>query len=191
MRSGFRDYPTIGAKGIRVRWTEFRPFHAWALKSGYAPGLVLVRIDRAKDYTPSNCRWMTAIESNAFKRPLTIPRTPRRTLTALGETKGLVAWTKDPRCSVTLSGLMARLESGMTPEQAITKPKQPMRMPEGTRLITAFGMTQSISSWERDRRAKVGAPSISDRLKAGWTAEDAISVRAMGAPRSIAGPRTA
>jgi hypothetical protein len=56
----------VGARGIRVspQWADFVDFHAWALGAGYRKGLVLTRLDRAKDYGPNNCRWMTRTAAN-------------------------------------------------------------------------------------------------------------------------------
>jgi hypothetical protein len=41
--------------------------------------------------------------------------------------------------------------------------------------ITAHGRTQSLTEWARERR--VSAETIRERLKCGWTAEDAVTKR--------------
>lgn len=57
-----------GAKGIEVcaEWKgSVDAFVKWALKSGYAPGLSLDRIDPTKGYSPDNCRYVdTKTNSN-------------------------------------------------------------------------------------------------------------------------------
>jgi hypothetical protein len=47
-----------GSKGISVcnEWLNFLCFHDWALLNGWEKGLHIQRIDRSKDYTPTNCR---------------------------------------------------------------------------------------------------------------------------------------
>ncbi len=48
------------------------------------------------------------------------PPRPRRPITAFGETKGITAWSRDPRCKVTYPGLHDRLRRGIPPEEALT-----------------------------------------------------------------------
>ncbi len=117
-----RDYAAVGGKGIRVHpsWSEFRAFHEWALKSGYRTGLTLTRLDRTKDYTPKNCRWMSRRAAIEFKRPENFARKPRWTITAWGETKGPVEWTRDRRCKVGYAALVERLRKGMVAWRAIS-----------------------------------------------------------------------
>lgn len=51
-----------------------------------------------------------------------------RFIDAFGETKSLSAWTRDPRCRVTVTGLALRLDRGISPEDAITVPsRRPIR----------------------------------------------------------------
>lgn len=55
--------------GIRVcnYWRDsFRHFVEWALKNGWADGLVIDRIDSRGDYGPWNCQWIT-IQNNIIK----------------------------------------------------------------------------------------------------------------------------
>lgn len=56
------SYRWYGARGVRVdaAWQTYTPFKEWALAAGYEPGLVIDRVDPDRDYTPSNCRWVTA-----------------------------------------------------------------------------------------------------------------------------------
>lgn len=52
-------YKTIGAKGIKVcdEWHDRENFRNWALNNGYKDGLYLERIDKSKDFEPSNCKF--------------------------------------------------------------------------------------------------------------------------------------
>lgn len=64
-RPGAINYQYYGAKGIRVcpEWNEFVPFKEWAMANGYADNLCIDRIDSTKDYSPSNCRWITQADN--------------------------------------------------------------------------------------------------------------------------------
>lgn len=58
-----KDFPRYGAVGITVcdRWAKFQAFLG---DMGARPSLQhsIDRIDGAKGYEPSNCRWATAVE---------------------------------------------------------------------------------------------------------------------------------
>ena len=68
----------------------------------------------------------------------------------------------------------------MTIEQAFARTYRaavdPARLPKRDRLVTAWGETKSAGEWETDPRAKVSARLIADRIRAGCSPEDAISL---------------
>ena len=107
-------YDRYGGRGITVcaEWRQFNNFLQWALK-GYKTGLWLDREDNDKEYSPSNCRWVTPTESRDNVRG-----TMR--ITAFDETKTVAQWSRDPRCKVSRGTLRARIIYGYAPEQAIT-----------------------------------------------------------------------
>ena len=79
-----------------------------------------------------------------------------------------------PRCKVSLAGLVHRLGLGATPEEAISTPPATTGRPGTGRIVRAFGVEKTLADWGRDRRAKVGASSIGERLDCGLEAEAAI-----------------
>ncbi|MEW6744911.1 MAG: hypothetical protein AB1486_19320 [Planctomycetota bacterium] len=170
-------YPAVGAKGLGVcdEWSSFHRFHAWALASGYRPGLCLSRLRSDRGFTPKNCEWTSQAMISLRSKPPPKKQRPRWTITAFGETKGPLQWSLDPRCVVSLSGLLHRLRSGMDPEPALTDPpRTPGRRDKPTRWLTAFGLTKPVIDWARSPWCKVGVSSLLERLERGATPEDAI-----------------
>lgn len=111
-----QNYRLYGARGIRVcnMWIEnFETFKSWAFKNGYRKGLSVERKNTNGHYTPNNCKFATVVEQNRNKRN-------NRLVTAFGETKCITEWSEDPRCTVSIPGLFARLNKGVHPEEAIT-----------------------------------------------------------------------
>ncbi len=107
-------------------------------------------------------------------------------LTAFGETRTLSAWADDPRCAVTLSTLVRRLDRGMAPEAAIAAPNphrprveeaaiRPKGVPCHARSVVAFGETKTLMGWARDPRCPVTSVTIAKRLDEGMEAERAIT----------------
>jgi len=54
-----------GARGITVckAWRDYANFRQWALANGYRQGLFIDRINPDGNYTPTNCRWLTPLQS--------------------------------------------------------------------------------------------------------------------------------
>jgi hypothetical protein len=61
-------------------------------------------------------------KSERFRNPDTVPGYVRR-MTAWGETKSLKAWSRDPRCQLSYSGLLYRLRQNIPFTEALTVPK--------------------------------------------------------------------
>lgn len=117
------NYRRYGARGISVceRWLKFENFLA---DMGERPeGTTLDRIDSDGNYEPNNCRWAdshTQFSTN-LRRKLRIG-SYKVFLTAFGETKGLMAWLQDPRCSVKKVTLRARVRKGWPDQRAVSEP---------------------------------------------------------------------
>lgn len=109
------DYLSYGGRGIKVAddWHNFRAFAVWALSNGYNTTLTLDRIDNDGPYSPENCRWVS------WQAQFNNRRSSKH-ITAFGETKTLLDWSQDQRCSVTYGALKHRLQYGWSAEHAIT-----------------------------------------------------------------------
>lgn len=175
-------YGYYGAKGARVcrAWSEFEPFHVWARGAGWKPGLCLTRRGRARVFSPASCHWVTRAEAARAADHPDVRMPPRWTVTAFGETKGPTQWSRDRRCSVTLTSLLKRLRDGWAPEAAIATPPQRDAARPPRRLVTAFGQTQGAAQWARDPRCKVTLVSLLSRLDRGISPEEAITTRPFG-----------
>ena len=65
-----KAYRFYGDKGIRIcdDWKNSQvKFFDWALNNGYEETLTIDRIDSSSDYSPDNCRWITAEENCRWK----------------------------------------------------------------------------------------------------------------------------
>jgi hypothetical protein len=112
----------VAAGTISPDWERFHEFYRWA-RTRYAPGLCLSRIDPARRWAPSNCRFMTRQED--IEHSLACGSRPAARVTVFGETKTVREWARDRRCIVTAGSLRYRLQAGMIPAEALTTP--PMR----------------------------------------------------------------
>lgn len=111
-----KSFERYGVRGITicVEWrTSFTSFYHWALKNRYAPGLTLERKNNSGKYTPRNCKWATIGEQCRNRRS-------NVWITAFGKTQCAKDWADDPRCVVTMGGLLKRIHMGVPAQDAIT-----------------------------------------------------------------------
>ena len=65
-----KDYKDYGGRGITIcpeLTNDYIVFRDWALSNGYKENLLIDRINPNGNYEPSNCRWLTILESNRNK----------------------------------------------------------------------------------------------------------------------------
>jgi len=89
---------------------------------------------------------------------------------AFGECKNVVDWSKDERCSVNDKTIYARLYSGWSNEDAISKPSIRVKS------LTAFGETKSIHKWAADSRCVVSRRTLYVRISKNWPLEKALTL---------------
>ena len=116
-----------------------------------------------------------------------------RRLTAFGETKTVVEWSKDHRCQVCYSSLYQRISRlKWDPEVALTTAAQAQRpgakkpgpgkgkgfphigSGKGEK-VTAFGETKTVREWAKDHRCQVSLGCLKGRLKFKWEPETAMT----------------
>ena len=160
-----------------ARWADYLAFRDWATAQGYRRGQCLVRLDPRRPFNPANCRFVDRSDVILYAKPPKKPLGhPRFLIRALGTAKGLVAWSRDPRCTVTVATIRRRLRAGWSSTDAITTPAaKPGSAGHPVREVTAFRQTKGLADWARDRRCKVTLPGLSDRLRRGMDPEAAIT----------------
>lgn len=83
-----KDYHNYGGRGIVIcdSWKDdFLSFYGWALRNGYNDDLTIDRIDSDGNYSPDNCRWVTAKDQARNTRHVKL-------ITIKGETKTATEW---------------------------------------------------------------------------------------------------
>ena len=110
-----KSFVRYGARGIMVcdAWnSDFSVFAEWALSNGYNNNLTIDRIDNAGNYTPENCRWVTAAQQNRnYSR--------NHMITYLGETKCLADWAD--YFGINRATVLFRIKSGKPMEKVFEK----------------------------------------------------------------------
>lgn len=95
-----------------------------------------------------------------------------RRLTAFGTKKTVAEWAADPRARVWAEAILARLDEGMTPEQAIGTP---LAAAEGrAATVLAFGERKTVRDWADDYRCRTSYDNLRNRLAADWSPEAAV-----------------
>ena len=105
------DYRRYGAVGRNLDpdWLDFRNFYRDMFPT-YRDGLTIEREDNSLGYSKENCRWATNMEQQSNK-------VNNRTLTYQGREMHLAEFCRV--AGVTRGAITGRLNSGMSPEEAL------------------------------------------------------------------------
>lgn len=115
-------------------WETFEPFMQWAINNGYNESLTLDRKDVYKNYSPSNCRWITMKEQQRNK-------TNTKWITYQEKTQSLASWAEE--LGFGIDTLKSRILRGWTIERAFTEP-----LGEGRRIAIQ-------TKRQRDKKGRV------------------------------------
>ena len=117
LNSSHYAYEQYGGRGISMcnEWLDnFGSFYDWALKSGYAEGLTIDRIDNNGNYCPENCRWVNWKTQGNNRRT-------NKVLEYNGESHTIAEWARI--IGVSREMLWNRLNKyGWTVEESLTIP---------------------------------------------------------------------
>jgi hypothetical protein len=144
-----------------LEWQDFIAFRKWALAHHYKEGKQIDRKDNNGIYEPSNCHWVTNSENQRNKRT-------NRIVTAFGKTKLLCEWSEE--YGIPVSTLHCRLDSGLSPEEALTRPIQSQN---GMPPLTIGNETLPFAEW--CKRNGISYQTAKMRVEKGMCPEDAVS----------------
>jgi hypothetical protein len=152
-------YDRYGGRGISIceKWLSYSEFELWAFENGYGEGLTIDRIDFNGHYSPENCRWVDmAAQARNTRRSVLI--------TAFGETKNLIDWAQDSRCSVDRETISFRMRKGESAESAITRPRS-------GKYYEGFGESKTSRKWHEDPRCRTPRRALDEALLGGASIE--------------------
>ena|GEM_PF-4783179 len=124
----------------------------------------------------------------ALETALTRPVDPKRpqaghaptTWTGFGETKTLLQWFNDPRCTISRRALRARLNAGVPIEEALVA--HPFQLV--SKKVSAFGERKVAEEWSKDPRCKVSLLTLLRRLRMNLDPELALTNPYVGSGNS-------
>lgn len=124
------EYHRYGGRGIKMceEWlNSFESFRDWAYKNGYDPKtadrtLSIDRIDNDGDYTPENCRFVTAKEQALNKE---------NTIVCEYDGKKYSSWGFAKEYGITSPSFASkRLKAGISPEKILDEWKKTKELPQ-------------------------------------------------------------
>lgn len=164
-----QSFPYYGGRGITVCENWRLSFPAFLADMGHPKiGESIDRIDNDGNYEPGNCRWANASQQQRNK-------SNNRLLTAFGETKTLIAWSEDRRCThKSESTIRSRLKEGVHIEDALMFPATRNRN-RSSLYHLAFDELKTLREWIADPRCTVNLTTLSKRVCDGWKIQDALT----------------
>lgn len=148
-------YGRYGGRGIRMcdRWkNDIHSFYNWCMTNGFKPSLSIDRTDNDGDYTPLNCKFVSAKEQSRNRRSNLL-------------FKGEYAHDASKRLGLTRGAVSSRVKSGWTTERAFTTPKTKKRF-----------FHKGVSATEAEKRLRLKPSSISYRIsQLGWSIHRAFT----------------
>lgn len=160
-----------GGRGIKVcsDWnTSFEKFMEWALSSGYEDKLTIDRIDVNGNYEPNNCRWVTVKE-----------QANNKTNSRIETYKGISA-SVATLCEIFSKDyalVSGRLQNGWSIDEAMDYEVGDWAKKKH-HYLTFNGQTKSIQEFAHEYGFKRSI--IGERLKRGWSVEEALTIKAGG-----------
>lgn len=109
---------SVGKRDTKVckEWSDYPTFRDWAEATGYTDGMILMRVEFSKGFSPDNCKWVTREEWLAH-----VPSWHERQIEFNGEKHTLTEWAKIT--GINKQTLQMRLDkSGWSIEQTLTTP---------------------------------------------------------------------
>lgn len=115
------SYSNYGARGIFVSpaWDDFETFLAWSKANNYADNLELDRIDNNGPYAPDNCRWVNHTVN---------ARNTRRTRRVILDGEEMAVTALAEKSDFAYTTILGRLNRGMSPKEALTRPSRTNRV---------------------------------------------------------------
>jgi hypothetical protein len=159
-------YAKYGELGITVD-PKWKTLDGFISEMGDRPsGTSLDRIDNSKGYYKENCRWATRTTQNRN-------RSTARFITLDGQTKQLAEWAE--LLGVNRRLIQCRVAKGFN-SIADMKPRYKragIRSSSKGVYVTVDGVTLKLTEWAK--KTGIGRTTIAQRVKYGWSIEDAVS----------------
>lgn len=166
---GDRAYPDYGGRGIRVCDEWRRSFSAFLADVGEkGDDDTVERVDVDGHYEPGNVIWLPRAYQNKNKRN-------NRRIEHGGVTKIAADWARE--FGVSAGALLYRLDSGVPFEDAVTKVVQ-------SRVMTRLYRGEQKATAELEAVAGVPHKTITDRIRSGWSVEEAVETPVSQARKS-------
>lgn len=159
----FKNYGKLGITVCKEWLEDYKSFEQWALRSGYADGLTIDRIDNTKGYEPNNCRWATMKEQQNH-------RSNNRMITYKGKTQTLSQWCDE--LGLNYSVVKIRFYNHHWDIKRVFETPARKRL----RPITYKGKTQTLKEWCLE--LGLNYPKMKSRIfVCNWSAEKAFETK--------------